>query len=460
MGGDLLFSTEITAQNPEISISEPVKLDRRRMRKETIAVHGGYKPDPHTHAVAVPIYQTVAYAFDSAEHGAALFNLEAEGYRYSRISNPTNAVLEERLAELEGGLQALCVASGQAAIHYALLNLTQPGRNIVSVPQLYGTTHTLFAHLFPAMGIGVHFAANDSPDAVERLIDENTRAVYCESVGNPAGNVCDIERLAHLAHKYDLPLVVDNTVATPILLRPIDYGADIVVHSLTKFLGGHGTTLGGSIVDSGNFPWAKRAELFPMFNEPDASYHGLIYSAHFGRAAYIARCRSVFLRATGAVLAPLSTFLLLLGVETVALRVERHVENAKRIAEFLRDDPRVEWVNYAGFTDHPSHSLALKYLGGRACSLLTFGVRGGFSGACAFYNALGLVQRLVNMGDAKSLACHPASTTHRQMSADEQRTAGVTPETIRLSVGIEHVDDIIDDLDRALNATYSIVGSP
>jgi O-acetylhomoserine (thiol)-lyase len=458
MGADSLLLAEAPTLNPELSIPSRERFGKRQMRRETVAVHGGYKPDPTTHAVAVPIYQTVAYAFDSAEHGAALFNLEAEGYRYSRISNPTNAVLEARLAALEGGLEALCLASGQAALYYALLNLVAPGRNIVSVPQLYGTTHTLFAHLFPSMGIAVHFAANDSPDAIEQLIDENTRAIFCESVGNPAGNVCDIERLAHLAHKYNIPLVVDNTVATPILLRPIEYGADIVVHSLTKFLGGHGTTLGGAIVDSGNFPWAKHPELFPMFNEADSSYHGLVYSEHFGRAAYIARCRSVFLRATGAALAPLSTFLLLLGVETVALRIERHVENAKRVAEFLRADPRVAWVNYAGFPEHPSHLLALKYLGGRACSLLTFGVHGGFSGACEFYNALGLIQRLVNMGDAKSLACHPASTTHRQMPAAEQLKAGVTPETIRLSVGIEHIDDIIDDLDRALDAITVAAG--
>ena len=460
MDADLLLQAKATARHTKPSISEGVTVARGRMHLETVAVHGGYRPEPTTRAVAVPIYQTVAYAFDSAEHGAALFNLEAEGYRYSRISNPTNAVLEQRIAELEGGLAALCVASGQAALHYALLNLTGPGRNIVSVPQLYGTTHTLFAHLFPMMGIKVHFAASDSPDAIERLIDENTRAIFCESVGNPAGNVCDIEGLACVAHRYGIPLVVDNTVATPILLRPIQYGADIVVHSLTKFLGGHGTTLGGAIVDGGNFPWAKHADLFPMFSEPDASYHGLVYAEYFGRVAFVERCRSVFLRATGAALPPLSTFLLLLGVETVALRVERHVENAKHVAKFLRDDPRVEWVNYAGFPDHPSHALALKYLGGRACSLLTFGVRGGFSGACAFYNALDLVQRLVNMGDAKSLACHPASTTHRQMPADEQRRAGVTPETIRLSVGIEHIDDIIGDLDRALNATASIGGGP
>jgi O-acetylhomoserine (thiol)-lyase len=457
MSVDLEVATE---QRLKLHVPRPIEPRPRRLRSETIAVQGGYTPDPTTHAVAVPIYQTVAYAFDSAEHGAALFNLEAEGHRYSRISNPTNAVLEARLAQLEGGVEALCVASGQAALHYALLNLTGPGRNIVSVPQLYGTTHTLFAHLFPAMGINVRFAATDGADAIERLIDDDTRAIFCESVGNPAGNICDIEALAAMAHRHGIPLVVDNTVATPILLRPIDYGADIVVHSLTKFLGGHGTTLGGAIVDSGNFPWAHHAERFPMFNEPDASYHGLVYATHFGRAAYIARCRSVFLRATGACLPPLSTFLLLLGVETVALRVERHVDNARRVAEFLRDDPRVEWVNYAGFAGHPSHELASKYLGGKACSLLTFGVHGGFAGACQFYNALQLVQRLVNMGDAKSLACHPASTTHRQMPAEQQRIAGVTPETIRLSVGIEHIDDIIDDLDRALDAINLSAAAP
>ncbi len=428
------------------------------MRPETIAIHGGYDPDPTTRAVAVPIYQTVAYAFDSAEHAAALFNLEAEGHRYSRVSNPTTAVLEQRIAALEGGLEALCVSSGQAALHYAILNLARLGRNIVSVPQLYGTTHTLFAHVLPTMGITVRFADGDHPDAIERLIDEHTSAVYCESVGNPAGNICDIEALAEIAHRHGIPLIVDNTVATPVLLRPIDYGADIVVHSLTKFLGGHGTTLGGVIVDSGKFPWAQHRERFPMFSEPDASYHGLVYTRQFGKAAYIARCRNVHLRTTGAVLPALSTFLLLLGVETVALRMQTHVENARRVAEFLRSDRRVKWVNYAGFADHPSHRLAQKYLGGRACSLITVGICGGFDGSCAFYDALRLIKRLVNLGDTKSLACHPASTTHRQMSAEEQRSAGVTPETIRLSIGIEHPDDIIADLDQALDAAVAASG--
>ena len=422
------------------------------MKNETVAVHGGYETDPMTKAVAVPIYQTVAYEFDSADHGAALFDLEVEGFRYSRIANPTTAVLERRVAALEGGVDALCVATGQAALNYAVLNLSAMGSNIVSVPQLYGTTYTLFAHMLPSQGIKVRFAESDSHEAIETLIDGDTRAVFCESVGNPAGNVCDIEALAKVAHRHGVPLVVDNTAATPILLKPIDYGADIVVHSLTKFMGGHGTTLGGAIVDSGRFPWYEHSKRFPMFNERDASYHGLIYTEHFGARAYIARCRSVYQRTTGAVLAPLSAFLLLQGIETVALRVERHVENARRVAEFLRGDPRIAWVNYTGFADNPYHALAQKYLSGRACSLLTFGVVGGLEAAKNFYDALTLVKRLVNMGDAKSLACHPASTTHRQMSAAEQRKAGVLPEMIRLSVGIEHSDDIVGDLDQALAA--------
>jgi len=422
------------------------------VRNETIAVHGGYTIDPTTRSVAVPIYQTVAYAFDSAEHGAALFNLEVEGHRYTRISNPTNDVLERRVAALEGGVGALSVASGQAALHYSVLNLCGPGKNIVSVPQLYGTTHTLFAHILPGLGIRVRFAENDHPDAIDKLVDQDTSAVFCESVGNPAGNICDIEALANVAHQHGVPLIVDNTVATPILLRPIEYGADVVIHSLTKFLGGHGTTLGGIIVDSGKFPWEKYARQFPMFSEPDPSYHGLVYTEHFGPAAYIARCRSVCQRTMGSVLSPLSAFLLLQGIETVALRIDRHVENARRVAQLLRNDPRVEWVNYAGFPDNPYHSLAQKYLGGRACSLMTFGIRGGYEGGIRFYNALKLIIRLVNLGDARSLACHPASTTHRQMSPEELFKAGVTPETIRLSIGIEHADDIIADLDQALAA--------
>jgi O-acetylhomoserine (thiol)-lyase len=423
-----------------------------QVRNETLAVHGGYDGDPTTKAVAVPIYQTAAYEFDSAEHGAALFNLEAQGFRYSRINNPTVDVLDRRVALLEGGVGALCVASGQAALHYAVLNLTEAGTNIVTVPQLYGTTHTLFSYLLPSFGIQVRFAASDHPSDIEPLIDGATRGVFCESVGNPAGNICDIEALAEVAHAAGVPLVVDNTVATPILLRPIDYGADVVVHSLTKFMGGHGTTLGGAIVDSGKFPWMQHAARFTQFCKPDPSYHGLVYADHFGAGAYIARCRSVYQRTTGSVLSPLSAFLLLQGIETVALRVERHVENGRRVAEFLRGDKRVAWVNYVGFADSPYHHLAEKYLGGRACSLLTFGAAGGYEGGTRFYDALKLVKRLVNLGDAKSLACHPASTTHRQMPAVDQQKAGVTPEMIRLSIGIEHVDDIIADLDQALDA--------
>jgi O-acetylhomoserine (thiol)-lyase len=424
------------------------------MRRETLAIHGGYSDDPATKSVAVPIYQTVAYAFDSADHGAALFNLEAEGFRYSRIANPTVDVLEQRVAALEGGCDAICVASGQAAVNYAVLNVTLPGCNIVSVPQLYGTTHTLFTHVLPGLGVCVRFAASDDAAAVERLINEQTRAIFCESVGNPAGNICDIEALARVAHRHGIPLIVDNTVATPVLLRPIDYGADIVVHSLTKFMGGHGTTLGGAIVDSGRFPWEEHEARFPMFSRPDPSYHDLVYTDHFKERAYIGRCRAVYQRTMGAVLSPLSAFLLLQGIETVALRVERHVENGGRVAEFLRDDPRVEWVNYAGFADNACYALSRKYLGGRGRSLMTFGVTGGFDAGKKFYDALRLVKRLVNIGDAKSLACHPASTTHRQMTAAEQRKAGVTPEMIRLSVGIEHIDDILADLDQALEAAW------
>jgi O-acetylhomoserine (thiol)-lyase len=420
------------------------------MRSETIAVHSGFDCDPATKAVAVPIYQTAAYAFDSADHGAALFNLETEGFRYTRISNPTNAILEARVTELEGGVAAVSVASGQAALYYALANLADHGGNIVATPQLYGTTHTLLAHVLPRQGIEGRFAESDQAEALERMIDDNTRAIFCESVGNPAGNICDIEAIASAAHRHGVPLIVDNTVATPILLRPFDYGADIVIHSLTKFMGGHGTTMGGIVVDGGRFDWAGNRDRFPMFSEPDASYHGLVYTERFGAAAYAARVRSVYQRTTGAVLAPLNAFLLLQGIETVALRVERHVENARKVAEFLRRDARIEWVNYAGFSDSPYFDLAAKYLDGRPPSLLTFGVAGGFEAAKAFYDRLGLIKRLVNIGDVKSLACHPASTTHRQMTDDERARAGVTPEMVRLCVGIEHSDDIIADLDQAL----------
>jgi O-acetylhomoserine (thiol)-lyase len=420
------------------------------MRSETIAIHAGYEPEATTHAAAVPIYQTAAYAFDSADHGAALFNLEAEGFRYSRISNPTTAVLEKRISELEGGVGALAVATGQAALHFAFVNVADHGGNVVSVPQLYGTTHTLLSHILPRQGIQGRFAESDKPEAIERLIDENTRAVFAETIGNPAGNVCDIEALARIAHAHGVPLIVDNTVATPILLKPFDYGADIAVHSLTKFLGGHGTTLGGAIVDSGKFPWAQHAARFPAYNTPDASYHGLVYAERFGKTAFIERARSIYQRTMGSVLSPFNAFLLLQGIETVVLRMERHVENARKVAEFLRADGRVAWVNYAGFPESPYYPLVQKYLDGNGSSLFTFGIKGGMEAGKAFYDALKLITRLVNIGDAKSLACHPASTTHRQMSAEQQRTAGVLPETIRLSIGIEHISDIIADIDQAL----------
>jgi O-acetylhomoserine (thiol)-lyase len=421
------------------------------MKRETIAIHTGYEGDPTTKAVAVPIYQTVAFEFDSAEHGAALFNLEVQGNIYTRIGNPTNTVLEKRVAALEGGVEALSVSSGMAAIHYSVINIAELGNNVVSLPQLYGATYTLFAHILPKQGITVRFAEGDHPHAVEKLIDEGTRAIFCESVGNPAGNVADIEGLARVAHNHGVPLIVDNTVATPILLRPIEHGADVVVHSMTKFMGGHGTTMGGMIVDSGRFPWREYPDRFYMLNRPEPSYHGVVYTEHYGGAAYVARCRTVCQRNTGSTLSPLNAFLLLQGIETLALRVERHVENAQKVAEYLRSHSLVEWVNYAGFRDSPLYPLAEKYLGSQRCSLLTFGVKGGFEAGRKCFDALRLFKRMVNMGDAKSLACHPASTTHRQLSPDEQQKAGVTPEMIRLSVGIEHIDDIVDDLAQALD---------
>jgi len=401
----------------------------------------------------VPIYQTVAFEFDDAAHGAALFNLEVQGNIYTRIGNPTNTVLEKRVAALEGGVEALSVSSGMAAIHYALVNIAEMGNNIVSLPQLYGATYTLLAHILPKQGIAGRFAESDHPDAVEKLIDQNTRAVFCESVGNPAGNVADIEGLARVAHKHGVPLIVDNTVATPILLRPIEYGADVVVHSMTKFMGGHGTTLGGMIVDSGRFPWRDHPERFYMLNKPEIAYHGVVYTEHYGAAAYVARCRTVAQRNTGSTLSPFNGFLLLQGIETMALRVERHVENARQVAEFLRNHDRVAWVNYAGFPDSPLYPMAHRYLGSKFCSLLTFGVKGGFEKGVKCFDALRLFKRMVNMGDAKSLACHPASTTHRQLTPEEQLKAGVTPEMIRLSVGIEHIDDILADLAQALDET-------
>src|ERR1700733_5645098 len=423
------------------------------MKRETIAIHVGYEGDPVTKAVAVPIYQTVAFEFDSAEHGAALFNLEVQGNIYTRIGNPTNTVLEKRVAALEGGVEALSVSSGMAAIHYALDVITESGTTIVSTPQLYGATYTLLEHIFKKNGVRCHFGKTDTPEDIEKLIDKDTRAVFCESVGNPAGNVADIEGLARVAHKHGVPLIVDNTVATPVLLRPIEYGADVVVHSMTKFMGGHGTSIGGMIVDSGKFPWRDYPERFHMMVEPEVAYHGVVYVDHYGAAAYVARCRTVCQRNTGATMSPFNGFLFLQGVETMALRVERHVENARKVAEFLRDHPQVEWVNYAGFPDSPLHPMAKRYLGDRCVSLLTFGVKGGFEAGKKCFNAFKLFKRMVNMGDAKSLSCHPASTTHRQLTPEEQEKVGVTPEMLRLSVGIEHIDDILEDLGQALDAS-------
>ncbi len=420
------------------------------MRDATIAIHAGYQTDPTTKSVAVPIYQTVAYEFDSAQHGADLFDLAVPGNIYTRIMNPTTDVLEKRVAELEGGIAALAVSAGSAAITYAVQTLAQQGHNIVSVPQLYGGTYTLFAHMLPSQGVDVRFAKDDSAQAIAACIDENTRAVYAESIGNPAGNIIDLEAIAKVAHDAGVPLIVDNTVASPILCKPISFGADIVVHSLTKYMGGHGTSLGGAIVDAGSFPWAEHADKFPMFTQPEPAYHGVVYTESFGPAAFIARARTVPLRNTGSAISPMNAFLILQGIETLALRMERHVENALNVAEFLQQHDKVEWVSYAGLPDSPYYALAQKYCSGQPASLLTFGIKGGLESGIRFYDQLQLFKRLVNIGDAKSLACHPASTTHRQLSEQEQKEAGVSPEMIRLCVGIEHIDDILADLEQAL----------
>ncbi len=420
------------------------------MKPETIAIHSGYQTDPTTKAVAVPIYQTVAYEFDNAQHGADLFNLAVPGNIYTRIMNPTADVLEKRIAELEGGIAGLALSAGSAAINYSILTIAEKGNNIVSVPQLYGGTYTLFAHMLPKLGIEVRFAKDDSPASLEALIDDKTSAVYCETIGNPAGNIVDMEAIATMAHKHGVPVIVDNTVATPILIKPIDYGADIVVHSLTKYMGGHGNSLGGVIVDSGKFPWASHADRFPMLNTPEAAYHGVVYTEALGPAAYIGRARTVPLRNTGSAISPFNAFLILQGIETLALRMERHCDNALAVANYLNSHPSVAWVSFAGLPDSPYYKLAQKYTNGKPSALLTFGIKGGFAAGVKFYDALKLFKRLVNIGDAKSLAAHPASTTHRQMTEAEQATAGVTPDMIRLCIGIEHIDDIIADLEQAL----------
>ncbi len=423
------------------------------MRDETLAVHAGYETDPTTKSVAVPIYQTVAYEFDDAQHGADLFNLEVAGNIYTRIMNPTSDVLEKRLAEMEGGIAGLALSAGSAAINYAILTLAKAGANIVSVPMLYGGTYTLFAHMLPGQGIDVRFAADDSPAALEKLIDDKTAAVFIETIGNPAGNVADIEAIAQMAHSHGVPVIADATVSTPVLTKPIEWGTDIVVHSMTKYIGGHGNSLGGMIVDSGSFPWADHADRYPMLVEPEPAYHGVSYTETFGPAAFIARARTVPLRNTGSAISPLNAFLILQGIQTLPIRMERHVENAMAVAEHLQNHAGVEWVSYAGLPDSPYYELAQKYTGGKPSGLLSFGVKGGFEPGVRFYDALKLFKRLVNIGDVRSLAAHPASTTHRQMTPDEQASANVTPDTIRLCVGIEHIDDIIEDLDQALAAS-------
>ena len=421
------------------------------MKKETLAIHCGYETDPTTNSVAVPIHQTVAYEFNDAQHGADLFNLAVPGNIYTRIMNPTNDVLEQRLAALEGGIAALAVASGMAAINYSILTLAKAGDNIVSTPQLYGGTYTLFAHMLPSQGIEVRFAEDDSPAALEKLIDDSTKAVYCETIGNPAGNIVDLAPICDMAHKHGVAVIVDNTVATPTLCNPIQFGADIVVHSLTKYIGGHGTSIGGIIVDSGKFPWVENKARYPQLTEPEPSYHGVVYSEALGEAAFIGRARTVPLRNTGSALSPMNAFLIMQGLETLAIRMERHCENALAVAQFLQNHNKVEWVNFGGLEGDQYFDLAKKYCGGVPASLLTFGIKGGFEAGVSFYDALEMVKRLVNIGDAKTLACHPASTTHRQLTEEEQALAGVTPETIRICVGIEHIDDIINDISQALD---------
>ncbi|GLO13473.1 O-acetylhomoserine aminocarboxypropyltransferase [Pseudomonas putida] len=423
------------------------------MKLETLAVHAGFSPDPTTRAVAVPIYQTTSFAFDDTQHGADLFDLKVAGNLYSRIMNPTNDVLEQRMAALEGGVGALAVASGMAAITYAIQTVAEAGDNIVSVAKLYGGTYNLLAHTLPRMGIHTRFAAHDDIAALEALIDARTKAVFCESIGNPAGNIVDIAALAEAAHRHGVPLIVDNTVATPVLCRPFEHGADIVVHSLTKYIGGHGTSIGGIVIDSGKFPWTDNKERFALLNTPDPSYHGVTYTEAFGPAAFIGRCRVVPLRNTGAALSPFNAFLILQGLETLALRMERHTENALKVAHYLQAHEQVAWVKYAGLPDHPEHELAQRYTGGKPASILSFGIKGGQAAGARFIDALQLVVRLVNIGDAKSLACHPASTTHRQLNDEELEKAGVPRDMVRLSIGIEHSDDIIADLAQALEAS-------
>ena len=426
------------------------------MKIETIAVHGGYSPEPTTKAVAVPIYQTTSYAFDDTQHGADLFDLKVAGNIYTRIMNPTQDVLEKRVAALEGGIAALAVASGQTAVTYAIQTITEAGDNIIASTALYGGTYNLLAHTLPQFGVTTRFADPRDLASLEALFDDKTKAVFIESISNPQGTVTDIAAIAAIAHRHGVPLIVDNTVATPYLLRPFEHGADIVVHSLTKYLGGHGTSLGGAIVDSGKFPWAEHKARFKRLNEPDPSYHGVVYTEALGPAAYIGRARVVPLRNLGAAISPFNAFLILQGIETLSLRLERINDNTLKVAQFLEKHPKVAWVNYAALPSHPDYALAQKYLGGKASGLLTFGVKAGAGegrvAGARFLDALQLFTRLVNIGDAKSLATHPASTTHRQLSPEELVKAGVTEDAVRLSVGIEHIYDLLTDLEQALAA--------
>ena len=423
------------------------------MKLESIALHHGYESEKTTKAATTPIYQTTSFTFDNTQHGADLFDLKVEGNIYSRIMNPTNAVLEQRIAEMEGGIAALALASGMAAITYAISCITRVGDNIVSTSQLYGGTYNLFAHTLPNQGVEVKMVDANDYEEIRSAIDAKTKALYCETIGNPLGNVVDLRALADIAHKHGIPLIVDNTVATPYLCRPFDFGADIVVHSLTKYIGGHGTTVGGIIVDSGKFDWSKDAEKFPMLNEPDPSYHGVVYTEALGPAAYIGRCRVVPLRNTGAALAANSAFLIMQGLETLGLRMERHCENALKVAEFLHDHNQVSWVNYAALPNDRYHDVCNKITRGQAAGIISFGIKGGKEAGAKFIDALKMILRLVNIGDAKSLACHPASTTHRQLDADELKLAGVSEDMVRISVGIEHIDDIIGDISQALKAS-------
>lgn len=421
------------------------------MKLESLALHHGYESEATTKSAAVPIYQTTSYTFDDTQHGADLFDLKVPGNIYTRIMNPTTDVLEQRLAAMEGGIGGLAVASGMAAITYALQCICDVGSNIVSTSQLYGGTYNLFAHSLPRQGVEVRMVSYDDFDAFESSIDANTKAVFCESIGNPAGNIVDIERIAEIAHKAGVPLIVDNTVASPYLCRPIDFGADIVVHSLTKYIGGHGTSIGGIIIDSGKFDWAANKERFPMLCEPDPSYHGVVYTEALGAAAYIGRCRVAPLRNTGAAISPYNSFQILQGLETLGLRMERHCENAEKLAAYLNNHEKVAWVKYAALPDSPDYENCQKICGGKASGILSFGIKGHEGAGSQFIDALQMILRLVNIGDAKSLACHPATTTHRQLNEDELASAGVSADLVRISVGIENIDDIIADVSQALD---------